>query len=161
MPTCHKCGVTRREEEFRLRKSVATGLHYRGKVCQPCHNAKSVAWRHANPDRVREYNAKQRKKDPAKASEYALRGHYRRRFGITLEDRARLLEEQGGACRICKRTTPTRRGWCVDHDHKTNRIRSILCAPCNSLIGLAGESTVVLEQAIIYIEAHDASRDDV
>jgi hypothetical protein len=39
----------------------------------------------------------------------------------------------------------------VDHCHKTNKIRGLLCQKCNFLIGLANDSPQVLSLAIHYL----------
>lgn len=158
---CARCGEAKPEEYFRLRKSVSTGLHYRGKICRACHQAKSLEWRKANPELICQYMKRSRAKDPAGNSRRALENHYKRKFGITIEQRDQMVADQGGMCAICERTKPTRRGWCVDHSHRTGRIRAILCAPCNSLIGLARESTEVLASAIAYLEGNDVCDDHV
>lgn len=149
--SCATCGLAKPETEFRLRKSHATGLHYRGKVCRACHQKKSLAWRKANPGRVQKYNAKAREKDPDRNRKLALESHFRRKFGITMQQRDEMLESQGGRCMICDTDTPRGKGWCVDHHHDNGRIRGILCAPCNSFIGLAKESVVILQRAIKYL----------
>lgn len=41
-----------------------------------------------------------------------------------------LLEAQGGVCAICGRPPKTRRLH-LDHDHKTMRVRGLLCHRCN------------------------------
>jgi len=149
---CRTCEVTKPESEFRLRKSKSTGQHYRGKVCRACHQAKGLEWRQKNPDLVRKYNEKQRAKDPAKVKRDALEAHFRRKFSMTMQDRDQMLVLQGGRCLICGTDKPSGKGWCVDHHHATGRIRGILCAPCNSFIGLAKEDVSVLQQAITYLE---------
>lgn len=49
-------------------------------------------------------------------------------LGVTDDDYARMLNEQGGFCAIsgCVRTPKTRR-FHVDHDHATGRVRGLLC----------------------------------
>jgi hypothetical protein len=46
----------------------------------------------------------------------------------------RLLEQQGGKCGICGRAPSERRRLDIDHDHKTMKIRGLLCARCNRAI---------------------------
>lgn len=153
---CAKCGETKPLTAFRSR--ALKGIRWRGSTCRACHQAKSAEWRRANPDKVRVYNAKAKARDPEGNSRRAMDAHFKRKFGISLEERNEMLAKHM-ACAICERTEPTKRGWCIDHDHKTGRIRGILCAPCNSMIGLARESAHVLERAIIYVEASDACHD--
>jgi hypothetical protein len=42
-----------------------------------------------------------------------------------------LLASQGGRCAICLREPSERRRLDIDHDHKTMRVRGLLCAICN------------------------------
>jgi len=46
------------------------------------------------------------------------------------DDYAELLAAQNGGCAICGATPKTRRLH-VDHDHKTMRVRGLLCHRCN------------------------------
>ena len=78
------------------------------------------------------------------------------RYGITSERFAEILEEQGGACAVCKTAEPPKSsrnatGWCIDHNHTTGRVRAILCSQCNLLIGNAREDVTILSAAINYL----------
>ena len=70
-----------------------------------------------------------------------------------------MLKEQNYQCPICKEELKERekgRGKkseiCVDHDHKTMRVRGLLCVQCNFLIGHAKEDVSILNSAIIYVK---------
>lgn len=76
-----------------------------------------------------------------------------RRYGITLEQKTELLRQQGDCCAVCKTTEPGRKGWVVDHDHKTGRVRGIVCVGCNTLIGRLGDTTpAVIEKTSAILE---------
>lgn len=86
-----------------------------------------------------------------------------RRYGITRAQMLDMLEDQGG-CAICGTAKPRnagfRNGWHIDHDHKCcptdltcgKCIRGVLCADCNKVLGLVGDSVTRLEQAIAYLQ---------
>jgi hypothetical protein len=57
-----------------------------------------------------------------------------RRFGLGVPDYARILLSQDGVCAICRRP-PTNYALHVDHDHRTNEIRGLLCHRCNRGLG--------------------------
>ena len=62
--------------------------------------------------------------------------HYRRKYGITLDDFNRMAEEQGHICKICETTEPKGMGtWHVDHCHDTKKVRGLLCSNCNTKLG--------------------------
>lgn len=42
-----------------------------------------------------------------------------------------LLQKQNGLCAICFRPNVKGKKLAVDHCHKTNKIRGLLCNPCN------------------------------
>jgi hypothetical protein len=44
------------------------------------------------------------------------------------------LAEQGGKCALC-RTKPDYQLY-VDHNHETKKVRSLLCARCNTAVGV-------------------------
>lgn len=53
-------------------------------------------------------------------------------YGLSKEDFTELLNKQGGGCYFCGKTSAR---LCVDHCHKTGKIRGILCYNCNSSFG--------------------------
>lgn len=64
-----------------------------------------------------------------------------------------LLEAQGGICAICGRK-PEGQRLVVDHDHKSGRVRGLLCRSCNLGIGLFEDDPNRLKAALEFIERH-------
>lgn len=56
--------------------------------------------------------------------------HLRRAYGISLTDFRDMIKEQDHKCLICNRRTKL----VVDHDHKTGRVRGLLCRGCNAVL---------------------------
>jgi hypothetical protein len=74
-------------------------------------------------------------------------------YGISREEYDTLLESQGGCCAICgKEGNPDGQMMSVDHDHKTGKIRGILCRNCNLGIGYLEDNKETLLSAIGYLE---------
>ena len=69
-------------------------------------------------------------------------------YGITRFDWEQLMSNQNGACAIC---TVELRMPHTDHDHKTGRVRGLLCQKCNQAIGLMMESPENLMRAARYL----------
>lgn len=72
-----------------------------------------------------------------------------------------MLKEQNNVCAICKKEDLTiegnslrLKGLCIDHCHKTKKIRGLLCNKFNPLIGYADDSIEILESAIAYLRRH-------
>jgi hypothetical protein len=79
--------------------------------------------------------------------------HLHRTFGLPRGEYGRMLEAQGGVCAICEQPDRNRRLG-VDHDHKTGKIRGLLCSSCNTSIGKFGENIDRLLGAVIYLISH-------
>lgn len=61
-----------------------------------------------------------------------LRG-LKSRFGINEAEYMLLFDEQRGRCAICGGTENRRLA--VDHNHKTGKVRGLLCGACNTKLG--------------------------
>ncbi len=58
-------------------------------------------------------------------------------YGLTVEQFENLWNAQDRKCanRYCPITTASPSELCVDHDHRTGKVRGLLCRRCNSAIG--------------------------
>lgn len=72
------------------------------------------------------------------------------RYKVTVQIYNSLLESQNGLCRICHKP-PTSKALSVDHDHKTQRIRGLLCQKCNLMLGFALDDISILKAGIEYL----------
>jgi len=77
-------------------------------------------------------------------------GDLRRRYGITNVEYARLLAVQGACCGICWKQHYTE-GLVVDHDHKTGKVRGLLCPRCNYGLGKFQDSYDIIQNAGVYL----------
>lgn len=86
-------------------------------------------------------------------------------YKITRPQFEHMLASQNGACDICCEPQPGRR-LSVDHDHACcpghgscgKCVRALLCAKCNSLLGLANDKQQRLEEAIAYLRRWSPSQ---
>lgn len=58
---------------------------------------------------------------------------------------------QGGCCWICEKVLAKEAAGPLDHDHKTGRVRGLLCSRCNTGLGLFKDDPALLERAILYL----------
>lgn len=58
-----------------------------------------------------------------------------------------MIEAQGGVCAACKTDKPKH----VDHDHKTGRVRGMLCSLCNQALGNVRDDVKRLQGLINYL----------
>jgi hypothetical protein len=107
---------------------------------------------HRSPEAI--YKANQRAANRTKYRD----GHLKRKFGISHEEYVKKLLEQNGVCGLCNlpETEVDESGrireYHVDHDHKTMKVRSLLCIGCNTGLGCLKDSPDLLRKAADYIE---------
>lgn len=141
MKTCTVCKQAKELAQFYAYRASPDGKAYRCKACD--NNA-----RQASRDRV----------GKAVTSLSQRRRNLQFKYGMTIEDYDRMLEEQGG-CAICGTDNPLGEGnprpaisFAVDHCHTTGRVRGLLCNPCNRGIGFLRDSPAILRKAASYLE---------
>jgi hypothetical protein len=71
-----------------------------------------------------------------------------KKYDLSFED-YKILEAKG--CGICGGPPNGRGRYAFDHDHETGKFRGLLCAHCNTAIGLLKDSPDILEKAKQYI----------
>src|SRR5690349_20464048 len=82
------------------------------------------------------------KRNTTRRAQTWRRWNLKAKFGITPEQVDAMLAEQGGGCAICgSKVSKTKISdrFHIDHDHKTNRVRGLLCNHCNVAIGMAND----------------------
>jgi len=82
-----------------------------------------------------------------------LQHNLKSRYGLSQEDYDRKLALQDHRCAICL-NFPSLRKLSVDHDHKTGKVRDLLCTRCNAAIGHFDEDSGKMLAAIAYLEKH-------
>jgi hypothetical protein len=71
---------------------------------------------------------------------------------FTADDYVALALKQDEKCGIC-RTAQRYQRLTVDHDHKTNEVRGLLCKKCNhDLLGAAHDDVELLRSAVSYLD---------
>lgn len=83
------------------------------------------------------------------------------KFNITYEDYVKLRRYQKNQCAICSNKLSSydsrqkvQRRLSLDHCHKTNKVRGLLCNQCNLGLGFFKDSIDLFEAAIKYLKAH-------
>lgn len=75
-------------------------------------------------------------------------------YGIEKEDYYNLLDKQDNKCALCETDFARKasgRGPQIDHDHVTNKVRGLLCMPCNVALGMLGDNAEGLTKALKYV----------
>jgi len=126
------------------------------------HRNTEARWRKKNPDKVSAKNKKwyrenkkselKRNRDYHQKNKKKINARVRLfRHKMTQEEHDALLHKQGNRCAICRnkfRKTPH-----IDHCHKTNRNRGLLCDDCNLGLGRFKDNQKYLKSAIQYLRS--------
>lgn len=139
---CTKCGEKKPITAFYQHKRSKDGLTY---WCKDCKYESQKRWRRKNSGHVFKYRKKWRQKNRGRILEYnktdaRQNSVLKSKFGISLDQYNRMYTKQKGCCAICgQQETHMNKGkitrLAVDHNHKTGRIRGLLCCVCNSKYG--------------------------
>lgn len=142
---CPMCG--RVIDDYDL---IATGparLHDEPVMCDPC------------AELLRDVNGfsrqPRRKHEPFYDQQHLTEGEIEvrvRGYQLTVAGYRRLLEDQRHRCAICSYRPQRSAELVIDHNHKTGMVRGLLCAKCNTALGLFRDSPDVLDAAIEYLE---------
>jgi hypothetical protein len=84
---------------------------------------------------------------------YQRRYQIKQRYGLTAREYYKLREYQQFSCAICLvHEDELKRELYVDHDHKTGKVRGLLCHRCNTALGFFMDDRKRLRRAIKYLE---------
>lgn len=103
-------------------------------------------------------------RQPRRTREQLRRYHLAKYSGMTIAEYEELYKSQGGVCEICGQpeTAMGRHGevrlLCVDHDHKTGVVRSLLCASCNIALGNFKDDIAIIQSAFEYLIEHSQTQ---
>jgi hypothetical protein len=108
----------------------------KGRACRACNLYSSRLKYDTSPDYLRDYT-------------------FRKLYGISLRDYQAKLASQNGLCAICG-NPPGRKSLSVDHDHRTGKVRDLLCTTCNTDVGRI-ENETFMTKAREYLARHGAT----
>ena len=136
---CRKCNVVKPLDLFYRNNACKDG---RASWCKECQSNL----------------LKQARRDPEKGDSfrfYRYKGLIKKRYGVTVEQYEKMLSDQNGVCAICKQVCQHsimhKKRLSIDHDHKTNFVRGLLCQFCNKGLGLFKDDINLMRIAIEYL----------
>lgn len=135
---CPCCGEVKPTTEFTKKKNVEKWGF--SSHCKACRNKKRKEYRLDNPEKYNRIKRNQNLK----------------RYGLTFEDQEGMLREQNYKCAICGQEiflfgSSQKLIAHVDHDHKTGKVRGLLCKECNSGLGKFRDNPEYLLSAVSYL----------
>lgn len=133
MKICSDCHIEKPLSAFNNLKKSKDGKAWR---CADCNLISCSAWSKRNPN--------------AKMKNYLVKA-----YGITFEDKVAMSDKQQNRCAICNtHQTQLKQTLAVDHDHKTGKIRELLCNNCNNALGRIKDSFELAIGLAKYLQKH-------
>lgn len=136
MKKCIDCNIEKEDSSFNLRNKKSKLRQSRCKDCE----SKNAKIRYLA-------NREKRITNQRKVNIF-------NKYGITEEKYNSMFEAQNGKCAICGSKEIKRKGakyFNIDHCHKNNNVRGLLCHNCNIVLGKIEDSKEWLKQALIYL----------
>ncbi len=151
---CFRCKTKKKLKKFGKNKAAKDGV---GTYCLPCKREYYKFYQQL-PENQKKLKRKRKlykqhilKHNPDYWREWKLK----KRYQVSLKWYYATLRKQKNRCAICnKKISKFKRGKKtahVDHDHKTNKVRSLLCIKCNLLLGAVNDKIKILKFAIKYL----------
>lgn len=153
---CAACNSAKPTDDFHKNKGRSDGLSV---YCKGCTNKRSLYWQRNNAERHTNTVKKWQKEHPERLAVTTRQVELKRNYNMTVEEYERQAEEQNNLCFLCRKpeTVVHHRSkkicrLAVDHCHKTNTNRKLLCTSCNQGLGKFFDSPELLRKAAEYLE---------
>lgn len=129
-------------------------MHAMPRLCRACDRRRirdmPEAERKARYARSNATTRERKGKDPEYRRRYNVTQNARR-FGVTVAEYEELLTRPCDICGSVDDGSTRKRRLHVDHDHKTNKIRGVLCMNCNTALGKFRDDPELLRRALNYL----------
>lgn len=162
MPTllkrCTLCGLERdAEKEFHFNgQYYAGGMRKRRTDCIYCARKRRSEY-FKNPEKRTGINKRRRRDyrtDGGARREKNRKNALWQNYKLTIDRYNEMRVEQNYCCAICgiHEEKASKGKLYVDHCHKSGKVRGLLCARCNSILGFFDEDIGKIQRAIAFLE---------
>ena len=138
------------------------------KICNKCRESKPLTAYYRNKytrdgfnNRCKDCEKKNYKSTPT-LKQQKKESRWRIKYGITVDEYNKLFLKQKGVCAVCGKPETivcggTLRTLSVDHNHKTGKVRGLLCASCNTALGYVKDDKEHLLELALYLEKSEVT----
>ena len=145
---CTKCKEIKLVSEFYKDRSVKSGL---GSWCKKCGYNASRKWRKRNPNKVLVYSKRYNKTTKGKIN--TKRNNLKFKYNLTIKEHKQIYINQNGCCGLCGKSIPYNKIH-TDHNHKTGKVRKLLCNKCNWYVGMVESGPELVNDTLKYLDEH-------
>lgn len=118
---------------------------------------KVLAWRTKNAQKLKERLRMDKQKHPGKWKLKNLQKRLRKEYDFSLAEYQSMVSSQSNRCAMCKQKPGEGQRLDIDHNHKTNKVRGLLCSLCNRTVSYVENHANRLKLARKYLEKYNGS----
>lgn len=149
----------KRNGNFDLHHTENDILFKQGKArCAACKNIKELSEfnndktkNNGKQNNCKECYRKKRKLIYKDKKELFATQQIKRKYGLSKTSLDELYRKQNNCCAICGRLKREDEKFCIDHNHRTGKVRGLLCANCNLGIGHFNDDIFIMQRVIEYL----------
>ena len=138
MKRCSKCKTEKHLEDFYIQKSGRRAGQPTAR-CKGCQSAQSKAYYAANTEKSKAAHKGWVSRNKDRVKKHKIKAT----FGIEPHE----YDAMPKVCVICGAVDDL----CVDHSHRSGRVRGLLCSPCNKGLGFFKDNPALLLRASDYL----------
>lgn len=128
-------------------------------------NARAKLYYQNNKDKVKAYKAGYQSRKKWELNEISSEYYYankeeqlrknrdrniKKRFNLSRSEYDAIMSIK--ICGICQDDETSGKSFVLDHCHNTNKVRGVLCRPCNAALGVFKDNIETLQKGIQYLE---------
>lgn len=158
-PDVYKKLIDERAKKYRLKKLAQyqekereASQRRRELLGKKEYNRQQREYRKNNPELFKKYTERYKERNKVHSRNILLR-----KYGLTQDSYEAMLFAQKGKCAICKTSFGTE-VTNIDHCHETGNTRSLLCSPCNIVLGyiekISKKNQNILSEFVEYLKTH-------
>ena len=157
MKTCIKCHKEKDVTEYHKSNHNKDGLV---NICKSCRSIeRKLVWKTdaSHREKQTKLHYQWKKNNSEKHDAYIRNYILTTKYGITTEQYNDMFSKQGKVCAICGSANSgygNTKCMPVDHDHKTGKVRAIICRPCNVTLGEVKDNPDLLRRLADYLEKY-------
>lgn len=146
---CRKCGEIKPISKFgKFRNGDKVSIR---RTCSKCKRWKPPKGYMNKYNKTEAHKKAFKKYKNSERGKRKTREHILKRHNMTLEEYDKLIEQQNHVCFLCGEPEIGKR-LAVDHNHKTGKVRGLLCQQCNCCIGFIENRGLSIKDIQKYLE---------
>ncbi len=150
---CYSCKQEKSLDKFHVDNTQSDGRQ--GK-CKECRRPERRKYYLQDKEQILKKQCSDYKNPRYKKKRWAIR--LKHLWGLSIKEYEEIYNKQNGVCAICSQPEIVVDKWgnikrlSIDHNHRTKKIRKLLCDHCNRGLGYFYDNSTLLLKASLYLK---------